>query len=105
MLSILFVFSADITATLVALIAHFKDSNVDLYRSHLKKVNQGSGQGPNRFESRVSEHTREYVSILNRLATPPWALRRLLEMGSSICKGRNDDSNTPADLPISSPYQ
>ena len=29
-------------------------------------VDQGSGQGAKRFESRVSEHTRKYVSILNR---------------------------------------
>ena len=27
-------------------------------RTHLKKVDQGSGQGANRFERRCSEHTR-----------------------------------------------
>ena len=28
-------------------------------------------------------HTREYVSILSRPATPPWALRRLFGMVST----------------------
>ena len=58
-------------------LAHF-------FRTHLKNVDQGSGQGANRFESRCFEHTRKYVSILNRVATPPWTLRRVFEMSSSL---------------------
>jgi hypothetical protein len=27
-----------------------------------------------------AEHTRKYVSILNRFATPPWTLRRIFKM-------------------------
>jgi hypothetical protein len=30
-----------------------------------------------------AQHTREYVSILRRPVTPPWALRPIFEMGSS----------------------
>ncbi len=31
-----------------------------------------------------AEHTRQYVSILSRPATPPWRLRPVFEMGSSV---------------------
>jgi hypothetical protein len=40
-----------------------------LIRSYLKKVDQGSGQGAGR---RKSAAYTVYVSILSRLATPPW---------------------------------
>jgi len=34
-----------------------------------------------------AQHTRQYVSILSRPATPPWGLRRMFEMGSSLLDG------------------
>ena len=40
-------------------------------------------QGKAQADSKA-EHTRKYVSILNRFATPPWTLRRIFEMGSKI---------------------
>ncbi len=33
-----------------------------------------------------AQHTREYVSILRRPATPPWGLRPMFEMGSSFLR-------------------
>ncbi len=42
-------------------------------------------QGKAQTDSKA-EHTRKYVSILNRFATPPWALRRIFEMGSRIIR-------------------
>jgi hypothetical protein len=34
-----------------------------------------------------AEHTRKYVNILSRPATPPWALRRIFEISSSFFYG------------------
>jgi len=48
-------------------------------------------QGKAQTDSKA-EHTRKYVSILNRFATPPWALRRFFEMGSNVL--HNPDANT-----------
>jgi hypothetical protein len=50
-------------------------------RTHLKNVDhrvQGKARGGEK-----AQHTRQYVSILSRPATPPWGLRRIFEMGST----------------------
>jgi hypothetical protein len=51
-------------------------------RSYLRKADQGSGHGARRLESGV-RHTFWRMSILSRLATPPWILRRIFEIAST----------------------
>jgi hypothetical protein len=40
-----------------------------------------------------AEHTRQYVSIVSRLATPPWGLRRTCEMGSTSIERKKMKKN------------
>ena len=49
-------------------------------RTHLKNVDQGSGQGVPWIDNGADT---QYVSITIHGTTQPWALRRIFEMGSS----------------------
>jgi hypothetical protein len=50
------------------------------YMSNLNRLRYAS----RRRGGSKAEHTHKYVSILCRIATPPWALRRVFKMGFVI---------------------
>jgi hypothetical protein len=60
-----------------------------LARSGFKTSDQVQGQGVPRIESRVSERTREYVSILIRGTTQPLGLRWGFETTSKEIASRD----------------